>query len=137
MRIGLLECDHVRERHLPIAGDYADMFTAMIALADPAAEVVLYDARTGVLPQRPEECDGWLLTGSSASVYDDEPWIAPVVHGDEFDRKSVESALCVDLAYGCFGAKDCLPAKPGVRPGQWRRDSEVNLARIALRGTRF
>lgn len=75
MRIGVLECDHVAERYLPIAGDYSHMFTAMLADADPEAEVVLYDARRGVLPARPDECDGWLCTGSSASVYDDEPWI--------------------------------------------------------------
>ena len=28
MRIGLLECDHVREPHLAVAGDYRDMFEA-------------------------------------------------------------------------------------------------------------
>jgi GMP synthase-like glutamine amidotransferase len=75
MRVGVLECDHVDERYLPIAGDYADMFTAMVHQADAETEVVLYDARRGTLPARPDECDGWLCTGSSASVYDDEPWI--------------------------------------------------------------
>jgi len=75
VRIGLLECDHVSERYAPIAGDYDDMFTAMVAEIDPDAEVVAYDARNGVLPSRPDECDGWLCTGSSASVYDGDPWI--------------------------------------------------------------
>jgi GMP synthase-like glutamine amidotransferase len=75
VRIGLLECDHVADRYLPIAGDYVEMFTAMVAEADPAAEVVAYDARAGVLPGDPDECDGWLCTGSSASVYDGDPWI--------------------------------------------------------------
>jgi GMP synthase-like glutamine amidotransferase len=75
MRIGLLECDHVAERYLPIAGDYGDMFRAMVVDLDPGAEVVRYDARHGLLPKRPDECDGWLCTGSSASVYDGEPWI--------------------------------------------------------------
>lgn len=75
MRIGLLHCDHVRDRYLPIAGDYDDMFRAMVATADPTAEVVVYDARNGELPGGPHECDAWLLTGSSASVYDEEPWI--------------------------------------------------------------
>jgi GMP synthase-like glutamine amidotransferase len=78
VRLGVLECDHVSERYLPIAGDYADMFTALVAEADPDAEVVLYDARRGMLPTRPDECDGWLCTGSSASVFDDEPWIDAV-----------------------------------------------------------
>jgi GMP synthase-like glutamine amidotransferase len=75
MRIGLLEADHVAERYRPIAGDYADMFTAMVASVAPDAELVGYDARRGVLPSWPDECDAWLCTGSSSSVYDDEPWI--------------------------------------------------------------
>ena len=75
MRIGVLECDHVAERYLPIAGDYRDMFTAMVTAADPLAEVVLFDARAGALPAAPDACDAWLCTGSSSSVYDDEPWI--------------------------------------------------------------
>ena len=79
LRIGVLECDHVAERYLPIDGDYADMFTAMVGATDPAAEVVLYDARRGVLPERPDDCDAWLCTGSSSSVYDAQPWIDGLV----------------------------------------------------------
>jgi len=75
MRIGLLECDHVGRRYRPIAGDYLDMFTAMVARADPTAAVVPFDARGGELPARPDACDAWLCTGSRASVFDDEPWI--------------------------------------------------------------
>jgi GMP synthase-like glutamine amidotransferase len=75
VRIGVLEADHVADKYRAIAGDYSDMFGAMVAAADPEAEVVFYDARGGVRPSRPDECDAWLCTGSSASVYDDEPWI--------------------------------------------------------------
>lgn len=75
MRIGLLECDHVGRRYRAIAGDYLDMFTAMVARADPTAAVIPFDARGGELPARPDACDAWLCTGSRASVYDDQPWI--------------------------------------------------------------
>lgn len=71
-RVGLLECDHVDDRFRDIAGDYADMFAALL----PHVDLVGYDAVNGVLPKEPEECDGWLLTGSRFSAYDDEPWIA-------------------------------------------------------------
>jgi len=98
MRIGLLECDHVRTRHRAIAGDYGDMFRAMVAAVDPATEVVGYDVRDGVLPDRPDACDGWLITGSSASVYDDEPWIASLA---EFLRAvHAERAPCVGVCFG-------------------------------------
>jgi GMP synthase-like glutamine amidotransferase len=75
VRVGVLVCDDVAPRYLPIAGDYGDMFAAMVSSAAPDAAVVRYEAHLGELPGRPDECDAWLCTGSSASVYDDEPWI--------------------------------------------------------------
>ena len=58
-------------------GDYADMFA--IALGDalgPGASFEFFDVRRDGYPDRIEDCDGYLITGSRASVYDDEPWIA-------------------------------------------------------------
>ncbi|MBV8957304.1 MAG: gamma-glutamyl-gamma-aminobutyrate hydrolase family protein [Actinobacteria bacterium] len=74
MRIGLLECDHVDDRYRHLSGDYADMFAALFA-ADPIIELVNYDVVNGELPGEPGECDGWLVTGSRKSAYDDEEWI--------------------------------------------------------------
>ena len=71
MRIGLLECDHVDDRYRSIDGDYGDMFDALLGM-----DLVKYDAINGELPVRPDECDGWLATGSRFSAYDDAPWIA-------------------------------------------------------------
>ncbi|HEV3226167.1 MAG TPA: hypothetical protein VGZ52_05015 [Acidimicrobiales bacterium] len=71
MRIGLLECDHVDDRLVAIDGDYCDMFANLLDV-----ELVHYDAVNGVLPATPDECDGWLATGSRFSVYDDSAWIA-------------------------------------------------------------
>jgi GMP synthase-like glutamine amidotransferase len=34
------------------------------------------DARSAALPGRPEDYDGYLITGSAAGVYDPDPWIA-------------------------------------------------------------
>jgi len=70
-RIGLLECDHVADRFRSIGGDYHDMFAALL----PTVDLVRYDAVGGVLPDRPEECAGWVVTGSRHSVYDDLDWI--------------------------------------------------------------
>jgi GMP synthase-like glutamine amidotransferase len=70
MRIGLLECDHVDDRFMGIDGDYSDMFGQLLDI-----ELVPYDAVNGFLPASPDECDGWLATGSRFSVYDDADWI--------------------------------------------------------------
>lgn len=81
MRIGILQTDAVLERFVPAHGDYPDMFRARLAdpLARPpgmAAPTFLdIDAQAGAFPE-PDACDGYVITGSRHSVYDDLPWIA-------------------------------------------------------------
>ena len=71
MRVGVLECDHVDERYRDVTADYTELFRALL----PGVELVPYDVINGVLPGRPDECDGWLATGSRHSVYEDLDWI--------------------------------------------------------------
>ena len=70
-RIGLLECDHVDERYVSIGGDYFDMFEKLL----PSVDLVRYDVVNGAVPVDPDECDGWVATGSRQSVYEDVDWI--------------------------------------------------------------
>jgi len=117
MRIGLLELDHVSTRYRAIAGDYDDMFRAMVAAVDPSIEVVGYDARNGVLPDGPDACDGWLLTGSSASVYDDEPWIAETAG---FVRAVHHARVpCVGVCFGHQLLAHALGGRTEKAAGGW------------------
>ncbi|TDE16785.1 glutamine amidotransferase-related protein [Dyadobacter psychrotolerans] len=75
MKIGLLECDHVREELLPIAGDYRQMFPALFAQVAPDWQFNFYDVFNGFFPESPDECDVYICTGSKNSVYDGEDWI--------------------------------------------------------------
>ncbi len=75
MKIGLLECDHVREEFRSIAGDYRNMFPALFLQVAPEWEFVFYDVVNGHFPADVKECDVYMCTGSSFSVYDKEPWI--------------------------------------------------------------
>jgi len=75
MKIGLLECDHVRDELLHIAGDYRQMFPALFENTTTNWEWVFYDLINGHFPQHLDECDAYLCTGSRFSVYDHEPWI--------------------------------------------------------------
>lgn len=70
MKLGLLQCDHTRENVRRIAGDYDEMFAKWLAM-----DFRTYDLQHGEAPQDLDECDGYIATGSKASVYDDEPWI--------------------------------------------------------------
>ena len=76
MRAGLLVVGHVDERSRHVAGDYPELFSAL--LAPEGIEVVPYAAEDGQLPASLAECDGWLCSPSRLSVYDDSPWIADV-----------------------------------------------------------
>ncbi len=75
LKIGLLECDHVRDEFRHIAGDYRDMFPALFQPLAPDWEFVFYDVANGYFPSSIDECEVYICTGSKSSVYEDEPWI--------------------------------------------------------------
>lgn len=76
MKLGILETgvppDGVRERF----GDYPSMFRAL--LGEEAYAYQTFDAAAGVLPGAVEAADAYVVTGSSAGVYDPLPWIEPL-----------------------------------------------------------
>ncbi len=77
MHIGLLQCDYVANRYRSIAGDYHDMIEAM--LGPRPADLAVFDVRGGELPEHPRACEAYIISGSSASVYEDEQWIRGLV----------------------------------------------------------
>ncbi|MCP5276102.1 MAG: GMP synthase [Burkholderiales bacterium] len=76
MKIGILQCDHVREELQSEFGDYPQMITALFANVAPDYQFRLYDVQAFEYPQHLDECDAYISTGSRHSVYDDLPWIA-------------------------------------------------------------
>lgn len=72
MKIGLLVCDHVRDEFLHVAGDYPDMFEALLGDRLQLQPYFLVEDR---FPDRLDEVEGWITTGSRESVYDDIPWV--------------------------------------------------------------
>ena len=107
LRIGLLVCDHVLPELLPIAGSYQDMFTALFE-GRPEIRLRTYDLLDGHYPRHPEECDGWISTGSKWAVTDDEPWIGWL--GGFVRRLHRAGAAHVGV---CFGAQMMAHALEG------------------------
>ncbi|GMQ92582.1 MAG: GMP synthase [Acidimicrobiia bacterium] len=106
MRIGLLLCDHVSDEYNQIAGDYDEMFASMLEGRD--VDLSAYDIRNGRLPVNPTECDGYLISGSRASVYEDERWIRDL---EAFVRVSVDASVPI---FGiCFGLQVMATALGG------------------------
>lgn len=75
MKIGLLETGEPPRALQPTFGRYGGMFQDLLG---PSHDYVVYDVQAGVLPAGPDACEAYVVTGSSAGVYDDLPWIAPL-----------------------------------------------------------
>ena len=75
MRIGILKTDAVRDDLVGEFGEYPDMFESLLGPLAPEFEFVTYDVEQGEFPRDINEVDGYLITGSKSSVYEDKPWI--------------------------------------------------------------
>jgi GMP synthase-like glutamine amidotransferase len=73
--VAILETGFPPREMQPRFGTYAAMFTDL--LGSEAIEAV-YDVTHGAYPKRVEDHAAYLITGSSAGVYDDVPWIEPL-----------------------------------------------------------
>lgn len=96
MKIGILMTGHAVPEVLEALGDYDDMFARL--LEGYGFDFATYDCEGGVIPDSPEECDGWLITGSKHGVYEDHHWIAPL---EAFIRKVYADGR--PLIGVCFG----------------------------------
>ena len=98
MRIGILETGEVAEDLRARHGDYPAMFRGLLSQADPTLDFLTVRVVAGEMPARPQDADGWLLTGSRHGVYDGLPWIEPL---EAFLRDCV--AARVPVVGICFG----------------------------------
>ena len=64
----------------------------------PDVDVRCFNVLDGALPEQPAACDGYVITGSRASVYDDLPWLPELVR---FVGRLRQAA--VPLIGVCFG----------------------------------
>jgi GMP synthase-like glutamine amidotransferase len=114
MKLGLLETgappDGVRERF----GDYPGMFRTL--LGEDAYSYTTYAVADGVLPSSAEACDAYLVTGSSAGVYDPLPWIAPL---KEFLVATRGRAPLVGVCFGHQIMAEAFGGKVVKSPKGW------------------
>ena len=75
MKIGILKTDTVRPEWVGTYGEYPDMFEALLRQVDPDLEFCTWDVEAGELPEDLSAVDGYIITGSKSSAYDDKPWI--------------------------------------------------------------
>jgi GMP synthase-like glutamine amidotransferase len=96
--IGILQADAVLAQFQNDHGDYPGMFEKMFTRLDDTISFRHYNVEAGEYPASMGECDGYVITGSKKSVYDDEPWIHALA---DFVKRAYESNT--KLVGICFG----------------------------------
>ena len=79
MKIGILQCDDVRDELLAEHQNYPEMFQELFLAEDASLTFETYRVLDGAFPESTQACDVWLITGSRYGVYDDLPWIPKLI----------------------------------------------------------
>lgn len=117
MKLGILKTDTVRPEWVPQFGEYPDMFVALLGRVDPTIEFVTYDVEGGHYPQHIDDVDAYLITGSKSSVYEDKPWIPPLI---DFVRDiSAGGKKIVGICFGHQLIAQALGGKTAKSPKGW------------------
>lgn len=117
MKIGILECDKVRESLVGKYGSYPDMFAALLRRADASISLEVYDVTANQLPGTIHDCDGYLITGSKYSVYEDLQWIEQL---SEFVvQLNIARKKLVGICFGHQLIAQALGGKVAKYAGGW------------------
>lgn len=95
--IGILECGRNKPEWVRDHGGFADWFPPLLNPVDPNLEFRNWTVIDGELPDAPDLCDAWLLTGSPASAYQGEPWQAALT---QFVVEARRHRPIVGICYG-------------------------------------
>jgi GMP synthase-like glutamine amidotransferase len=75
VKIGILEADCLSETLRKQYGSYGDMFQNLLHSIDESLVLPRYQVMEFDYPEDIDDCDAYLITGSSSGIYEDEPWI--------------------------------------------------------------
>lgn len=73
--LGILNAYHFDKDPNTYQKEYAPMCVEYFHKIMPDTPVKVFQVAMGEFPSSPDECDGWVITGSPASAYDEADWI--------------------------------------------------------------
>lgn len=98
MKIGILLTDHVIEELLDKHGDQDSFYFNLLPEIDKNVTLEIFDVVRGEYPDDLHECDGYIITGSKVSAYDDIGWVKEL---EDFIRLLHKEKVA--LVGVCFG----------------------------------
>jgi GMP synthase-like glutamine amidotransferase len=124
MRFGILKAGTATRRTRERAGDVDAQFTAL--LAEPGQTWQSFDVEHGEFPADVGAFNALLVTGSAASVYDDEPWIARLLEALRTAHRRQVPLL--GICFGLQAVAQALGGRVEPNPLGW----ELGLAELEL-----
>jgi GMP synthase (glutamine-hydrolysing) len=123
-RFAVLKAGTANPGALKRLGDYDKMFISL--LSEPGEAWDVYDVEDGVFPENVSAHDGYVITGSRYSVYEDRPWIKELLElVREIHRREIR------LVGVCFGHQAVALALGGevkLNPKGW----DIGLKELTL-----
>jgi GMP synthase-like glutamine amidotransferase len=113
VRIGVLETGAPPAALKPRFGDYPGMFQALLG---QGFEWTAYEVQAGRWPSAPEDNDAYLVTGSSAGVYEDAAWIGRLM---AFLSEAKGRAKLIGVCFGHQAMAQAFGGKVIKSPKGW------------------
>jgi len=117
MKLGILQSDSVLPEFRARFGDYPDMFQSLFLRADPSLSFGVFNVVTGHYPDQVDECDAYVITGSKASVYDNETWITTL--GDYTKALNRQKKKLLGVCFGHQLIAEVFGGKTEKSPRGW------------------
>ncbi|PYF09186.1 GMP synthase-like glutamine amidotransferase [Rhodobacter viridis] len=121
MRIGILQTGQSPDILRGEAGDYPDMFVAL--LRDHGLTFQTFNVEAMEFPASVHDCEGWLITGSRHGAYESHPFIQPL---EAFIREAIaEKVPMVGICFGHQIIAQAMGGKVERFPGGWAVGPQV------------
>jgi GMP synthase-like glutamine amidotransferase len=123
-RFAVLQAGRANPNARERLGDPGEMFISL--LAEPSEDWDVYDVEHGVFPEEVSTYDGFVITGSRHSVYEDLPWIRRLLDlVREIYRREIR---LIGVCFGHQAIATALGGKAELNPKGW----EIGIVELSL-----
>jgi GMP synthase-like glutamine amidotransferase len=118
MHIAILDTNTDRSDFAARHPTDVDRFADMLRLVRPGWTFTAYAVKDGIFPEDHSDIDGFIVTGSPASVNDPDPWIGRLM--STIRRIADERIPLFGACFGHQAIARALGGEVGANPGGWR-----------------